>query len=270
MMRVATAGDRSPAYRRVARAALCRLLRGSPPGSRGPVFARAARRPAEVRRALGGCVAPVRCPGVAGDRTTPLVADLRPVTVKDWIPSLVAPVALGLSIHNTYARHRDRTPRVDVHTYWVHPSDAPMALRGTANPTAPPGEAIYRCEATNVGIAGVKITRVTIFDPQEPPGKPVPLRLPREERPRKPDNGDSQTRSVSQDTTVVEPIFPPDRSIRVRVIALDTVGNPYEAKDPAPYPYPHMCGELRPRSTTEGRGTSVRRQRSWWRRMFGG
>ena len=38
----------------------------------------------------------------------------------------------------------------------------------------------------------------------------------------------------------MEHIYPPDRSIRVHVVAQDTVGNSYEAKDPAPIPYPYL------------------------------
>lgn len=100
------------------------------------------------------------------------------MTPTDWITAVAAILALGLSIRNTVVQHRDRTPRVEMRTYWVHPSDAAMALRGTANPVAPAGKAIYRCDVTNVGVAGVKITQVTIVNPEALPGKPVPLELP--------------------------------------------------------------------------------------------
>src|SRR5215212_10776779 len=104
-----------------------------------------------------------------------------------------------------------------------------MALRGTANPVAPAGTAIYRCEVTNVGVAGVKITQVTIFGPQAPPGKPVPLQLPEGEAPKRLENGDSQTWFVPNDATVgpsiLEQKYPPDPRARVHVVAMDTVGN---------------------------------------------
>ena len=116
-----------------------------------------------------------------------------------------------------------------------------MVLRGTANPVAPAGTALYHCEVTNRGVAGVKIARVTIFNPQSPPGKPVPLQLPEGEQPRRLENGDSQTWSTANDATdrpwIVEQEYSPHPSIRLRVTAFDTLGNSYEAKDPEPYPY---------------------------------
>jgi hypothetical protein len=190
------------------------------------------------------------------------------VTVTDWITALVALVALALSIYNTYAQHRDRTPRIEMRTYWLHPEDAPMALRGTANPVAPAGTAIYRCEVTNVGVAGVKITQVTIFNPQAPPGKPVPLQLPEGEEPRRLENGDSQTWSVANDASleplILEQKYPPDPRGRSHVIATDTVGNTYEAKDPARYPYRYYMSRLG-ESSDEPRSSTP-----WWRRLLGG
>ena len=116
-----------------------------------------------------------------------------------------------------------------------------MALRGTANPVAPAGKAVYRCDVTNVGVAGVKITQVTIVNPEAPPGKPVPLELPEGEPPQRLENGDSQTWSVTvpaqMKPTILEQKYPPEPWMRTGVLAIDTVGNTYKAKDPAPYPY---------------------------------
>jgi hypothetical protein len=166
---------------------------------------------------------------------------VRGVTVTDWIVAIVAVCALALSIYNTYTQWRDRKPRVEIATSWIHPGEAPMAIRGTAN--LPAGgkferwKAIYQCEITNVGIAGVKISQVTVY-PQSPPGRPMPLSLPQGEQPRKLDNGDSQTWTLPIDD-VRE--FPPHPNPRVptQVVAVDTVGNAYKAKDPASFPYPY-------------------------------
>lgn len=137
---------------------------------------------------------------------------VRYVMIPDWITALVALAALLLSIYNTYRQWRDRKPRVEMSAYWIHPEDAPMATRSTHNPVAPPGKASYRCEITNVGMAGVKIRQVSVW-PQAPPGKPLPLRLPEGEEPRKLDNGDSQTWSICVDLTL-EPTQKPDRGSR--------------------------------------------------------
>ncbi len=114
-----------------------------------------------------------------------------------------------------------------------------MAIRGTANPVAPAGKAIYRCEVTNVGMAGVKITQVTISNPQAPPGKPEPLQLPEGEQPKRLENGDSQTWSIVNDATnsILDQGYQPHPNIRLRVIAFDPLGKSYDANDPEPYPY---------------------------------
>lgn len=158
------------------------------------------------------------------------------MTVLDWIIPVVAVLALLLSGYNTYMQRKERRPRVDLSTYWVHPDDAPMALRSTANPTAPVGKAIYRCEITNVGVAGVKIRQVSLY-PQAPPGKPIPLRLPEGEQSRKLDNGDSQTWSICIE---LDPEYKPDLRVPGHVIAWDTVGDSYKAENPTPFPYPYI------------------------------
>jgi hypothetical protein len=161
-------------------------------------------------------------------------AGVRILMIIDWITAIVAVGALVLSIYNTYTQQRDRTPRVKMSVSWAVSSAAPTALQGLANPTTKPGEADYRCEITNIGKAGVKIRKVTIL-PLAPPGKPLPMQLPQGEQPRKLDNGDSQTWSLSFDMGVLkQPLKTP-----VRVFAEDTVGNIYEAKEPALFPYPH-------------------------------
>jgi hypothetical protein len=172
----------------------------------------------------------------AGARRAPVVveAGVRILMIIDWITAIVAVGALVLSIYNTYTQQRDRTPRVKMSVSWAVSSAAPTALQGLANPTTKPGEADYRCEITNIGKAGVKIRKVTIL-PLAPPGKPLPMQLPQGEQPRKLDNGDSQTWSLSFDMGVLkQPLKTP-----VRVFAEDTVGNIYEAKEPALFPYPH-------------------------------
>ena len=153
------------------------------------------------------------------------------MTVTDWIVAIVAVCALGLSIYNTYTQRRDRTPHVEMTTSWAVASDAPTALQGISNPTTKPGKADYRCEITNVGIAGVKIRRVTVYT-QAPPGRPLPMHLPQGEQPRKLDNGDSQTWSLSFDMSALKQPL----TIPVRVFAEDTVGNIYEAKEPTAFP----------------------------------
>jgi hypothetical protein len=160
--------------------------------------------------------------------------DVRGVTIGDWIVAFVAVCALALSIYNTYMQRRDRTPRVEMVVSWNYPSDAAMAWRGTAAP----GEALYQCEITNVGIAGVKIRGVNMYI-LAPPGKPIPLHLTEGEQPRKLDNGDSQTWVTS--FPYPDAIAGPSEGAsgpRVRVVAWDTVGNRYEAKNPPHIPHP--------------------------------
>jgi hypothetical protein len=156
-------------------------------------------------------------------------------------------------------------------TYWLHPRDAPMVLRGTANPVAPAGKATYQCEVTNVGVAGVKITQVTIFSPQAPPGKPVPLDLPVGEQPRRLENGDSQAWSVTIDASlepdIVEQKYPPDPRFKNSVVATDTVGNTYTAKDPAQYPYRNYMKHLW-ESRAEERSPGRIRWALWRARYF--
>jgi hypothetical protein len=187
------------------------------------------------------------------------------MTPTDWIVAVAAVLALGLSIRNTIVQHRDRTPRVEIRTYWVHPSDAPMVIRGTANPVAPAGTAIYRCDATNVGAAGVKITQVPLFNAEAFPGKPVPLQLPEDEAPKRLENGDSQTwfvavKAITKPSTL-EQKHPPRPGARSHVVAMDAVGNSYQAKEPAPYPY-HRFFERLPSRVEEGAQGAPRRR--WW------
>jgi hypothetical protein len=195
---------------------------------------------------------------------------LADVTITDWITAVVAVCALILSVRNTWVQHRDRTPRIEMRTYWLHPVDAPMALRGTANPVAPAGKATYRCEVTNVGVAGVKITLVTIYNPQAPPGKPVPLHLPDGEEPRRLETGDSQTWSVtisaSLEPNIVEQKYPPDPRFKNSVVATDTVGKRYTAKDPARYPYRNYMLHLG--NTGDERGPGRIRRALWRARSF--
>jgi hypothetical protein len=152
------------------------------------------------------------------------------MTVADAITVIVAVLALLLSLYNTYAQRRDRKPRVEMVTSWNFPRDAPMAWRGTAEP----GQATYRCEITNVGITGVKIKDVTIYR-LTTPGKPLPMYLPTGEQTKKLDNGDSQTWMYYFGSKLVE-----DRisslNKPVKVIAMDTVGNTYQAKNPDALP----------------------------------
>ena len=194
------------------------------------------------------------------------------MTPTDWIVAVAAVLALGLSIRNTIAQHRDRTPRVEIRTYWVHPSDTPMAIRGNADPVAPAGKAIYRCEVTNVGVAGVKITQVTLFNTEAFPGKPVPLQLPEGEAPKRLDNGDSQTwfvvvKAITMPSEL-EKKYPPRPGARSQVVATDAVGNSYQAKDPAHYPY-HRFFEHLPFRVEEEEGAQGPQERPWWRRVFG-
>jgi hypothetical protein len=145
------------------------------------------------------------------------------------LSALAAWVALGFSIYNAYARRKDRTPRVELATGWNLPRDVPQAMKSPSFPaTANPGEAIFLCEVTNIGIAGVKIKEVYVYI-DAPPGKPIPLHLPQEDQLRKLDNGDSQTwssRPLNYDRRVGVATW-------VKVLALDTTGNRYEAKNPA-------------------------------------
>ena len=91
------------------------------------------------------------------------------VTAATALSALAAWVALGFSIYNAYARRKDRTPRVKMAATWNLPRDVAQAAKGPGFPaTADPGEAIYQCEITNVGIAGVKITSVHVYL-DEPP-----------------------------------------------------------------------------------------------------
>jgi hypothetical protein len=158
------------------------------------------------------------------------------VTDTDWVgtvwpalSALAAWVALVFSIYNAYARRKDRTPRVELAASWNLPRDVPEAAKGPGVPTTSnPGEANFHCEITNIGIAGVKIREVYVYV-DAPPGKPIPLHLPQEGQPRKLDNGDSQTWSAGP--------FVYDRrggvATWIKVLALDTVGNRHEIKNPA-------------------------------------
>jgi len=186
----------------------------------------------------------------------------------DWIVAVAAVFALGLSIRNTIAQHRDRTPRVAVRTYWGHPSDAAMVIRGTANPVAPAGTAVYRCEVTNVGVAGVKMTQVTLYNNEAFPGKPVSLQLPEGAAPKRLENGDSQTWFIAVEAitepSTLEQKYPARPGARSQVVAMDTVGNSYQAKDPAPYPY-HRFFERLPYRVEEEQGPPRRRWWQFWR-----
>jgi hypothetical protein len=156
------------------------------------------------------------------------------LTVGDWLTALAAIAALGLSGYNTYTQWRDRTPRVEMVATWNFPKDAPTAWAGTANP----GEPVYQCEMTNVGVAGVKIIEAKIFFLRYP-AKPLRLHPPEGEQPRKLDNGDSQTwlhTFTSDSIPGPANLDNPDR-VKVQVVAWDTVGNAYKAKDPAPFPW---------------------------------
>lgn len=151
------------------------------------------------------------------------------VTVATALSALAAWVALGFSIYNAYARRKDRTPRVKLAVSWNLPRDVPQASKGPGFPaTANPGEAVFHCEITNIGMAGVKIREAYVYL-DAPPGKPIPLSLPQNDLPRKLDNGDSQTWSARP--------FKHDRRSEVvtwiKVLALDTAGNRHEAKNPA-------------------------------------
>lgn len=153
------------------------------------------------------------------------------MTIGDWITAIVAVAALLLSLYNTYTQFRDRTPHVEMVTSWNLPRDYAGAFRGSAEP----GQAIYRCEITNVGKAGVKINEVKIFHLQSP-GKPIPLHLAPGEQPKKLDNGDSQTWMYDFGRTKLIPSRVTSQNSPVKVIAWDTVGNTYQAKDPAALP----------------------------------
>ncbi len=75
-------------------------------------------------------------------------------------------------------QRRDRTPRVELAARWNLPRDVPQASKGPSFPaTANPGEAIFECEITNVGIAGVKIREVYVYI-DAPPGKPTLFIVP--------------------------------------------------------------------------------------------
>ncbi len=154
------------------------------------------------------------------------------MTVTDWIVAIVALCALALSIYNTYAQRRDRIPRVKVTTNWAVSIGAPQALYSLADPGTEPGEADYRCEITNIGKAGVKIKKVTVV-PQASPGRPLPMHLPEGEQPKKLDNGDSQVWRLSFGSMKE---FTLSLKTPVRVFAEDTVGNVYEAEEPALWP----------------------------------
>ncbi len=81
--------------------------------------------------------------------------------IPDWITALVALAALALSGYNVYTQRRDKTPQIDFSVVWNLPSTVPQASKGPGFPaTANPGEAIFQCEITNVGMAGVKIKEV--------------------------------------------------------------------------------------------------------------
>lgn len=116
-------------------------------------------------------------------------------------------------------------------TNWNLPRDAPMAVQGYA----PPGQALYQCEITNIGVAGVKIREVRIYYLTKP-GKPIPLYLSPGEEPKKLDNGDSQTWMYDFGRTKLEPSRITSMDSPVKVVAWDTVGNTYRAKTPTPLP----------------------------------
>jgi len=166
------------------------------------------------------------------------------VTIATALSAAAAWVALGFSIYNAYVRRKDRIPQVKMAATWNLPRDAPQFLKGPGFPaTSDPGEIIYLLEITNVGVAGVKITRVHIWL-DEPPGKPIPLRLPQGEEPRRLEDGDSQTwlESFDLDGGVL------DRGglhiPRVTtVMAGDTVGRTFFAEHPDPFR--HLREELR-------------------------
>src|SRR5215218_9728911 len=151
-------------------------------------------------------------------------------TVATALSALAAWGALGFSIYNAYARRKDRTPRVELAASWNSSRDVPQAARGPGFPaTANPGETVFHRQTTNIGIAGGEDQGGVRVYVDALPGKPIPLHLPQEDQPRKLDNGDSQAWSAG----------PFDYARRggvatwVKVLALDTVGNRYETKNPS-------------------------------------
>ncbi len=152
------------------------------------------------------------------------------MTAADVITAIVAVLALLLSVYNTVTQIRDRRPRVRIVTSWDYPRDAATAFQGSAEP----GQALYRCEITNVGRAGVKINRVKVFHLTSP-GKPITLQLAPGEQPKKLDNGDSQTWIYDFGWDFIKPRVT-SLNTSVNVLAWDSVGNTYQAKDPAPLP----------------------------------
>lgn len=170
------------------------------------------------------------------------------ITFADAVTTIIAIAAFALSVYNTVMQRRDRQPRLVFDTYWVHPPEAPMALRGNGNPVAPSNTAIYKCEITNFGSSGVKIRQVKIF-PQAPPGKPLEMELSNGEQSKKLENGDSQTWSISTDmdkwspdeSRSWRPEFEPDMSgeAQTNIIATDNTGKEHSAKTPTVFPYPY-------------------------------
>ena len=156
------------------------------------------------------------------------------MTVTDWVitvatalSALAAWVALGFSIYNAYARRRERKPRVEMVARWNLPRDVPQAAKGPGSPaTANPGEAIFQCEITNVGVVGVKIKEAYVWI-DAPPGKPIPLHLQQGEEPRRLDTGDSQMWSAGPfDYHMIS-----SGVTWTHVLALDSSGNYHETRN---------------------------------------
>lgn len=159
------------------------------------------------------------------------------MTVTDWLAAVgallsagAAWIALCIALHNAYVLRREMSPRVEMVPFWDLPRDAPEAAKGFGYPaTSEPGRPVFRCEITNVGRTGVKIREVRVWI-DAPPGKPIQLHLPEGEPSRKLENGDSQTWS-SEPFDYRERDGWPD--LWTHVMALDTVGNIHEMRNPA-------------------------------------
>lgn len=203
------------------------------------------------------------------------------MTVPDWVgtvapafTALAAWAALAFSIYNAYALRRDRKPRVEMRARWNLPSDSPQVMRGPGFPaTADPGRTIFECEITNVGMVGVKISEVYMWI-HAPPGKPIPLRLPQGEQPKKLDNGDSQ---LWLSTPFDHEYLTGNGVYWTHVLALDSAGNSYyvasrsRAKETERL---SAMGLLSAPVTASVAGTkggrALEAERPRWRRILGG
>jgi hypothetical protein len=84
---------------------------------------------------------------------------------------------------------------------------------------------IYRCLVTNIGYIGVEIDRVELRRSAESPSG-ILLHLPRDEQPRKLDQGESQAWEMSLD--VLKEGF--QGETKVIAVAVDTTGKDYMQK----------------------------------------